>query len=60
MKKELLFKVIKENKKEYKIYTDGRTEGFGKGIIINNYFPTILGREIAKILTQNKSSLAAS
>jgi len=41
----LAFRII-EGKKEYRIYSDGRIEGFGEGVIIVNYFPHLLATAI--------------
>jgi len=57
MEKELLFKVIVgeiEGGREYKVYTDGSTEGFkedGKQLLIFNYFPPLRDLAIGQIAT---------
>lgn len=39
-----IFMVITESGHEYKIWPDGRTEGFGGGIIVFNRIPQLKGR----------------
>ncbi len=41
MQRELLFEVLAEGR-EYRIYTNGRVEGFGEGASVVNHFPRLL------------------
>jgi len=58
-KEELIFKVIEPSGKVYKIYTNGKTEGFAKGSCIFKYHIGLLNRQLA---TQYlvKGSIASS
>ena len=57
--KELLFIVWTDRcKKEYRIYTDGSTEGFGEDVAFSNHYPGLLRR--AFILASRETSNVTS
>ena len=56
-KRQILFKAVEVGGREYVIYTDGSTEGFG-GVALFNYYPTLLAQAVAKVKIQLENGTA--
>ncbi len=52
----LLFRVI-ANGREFSIFTNGRTEGFGDQAMVFNYFPNLLRDSMLRFLPQQEGPL---
>ncbi len=54
MQSQLLFRVVDESGNEFRIYTDGKVEGFGNHARVYNYHPPIVRGLVTSALRQRE------